>query len=279
LRLGYFATSHTHSPSSGWVTALSGKSWATGHHRDKDVQCRSLGHQSPLCRDIDATFIGPNPAINGYIQSGGEALRIVVALPTAALMSAKPRRRAPEDLDGKKIAPTGSTQDVAFRAGSGQRSGRESGSDVMQPIANADTLSLFSRAADGARCPAVGHRLMQEAGGSAGTSGTSGRAESTLPLVVAPRTSSTSAPTSSKGSCARPWEPRNGSTESWRQGHSELAGQGSPAPPCPGAVIDAAWNIGSPDLSHQPAQVRRGRLLAGLPREKPDLSGICAWTS
>src|SRR5207237_8225270 len=27
--------------------------------------------------DIDATYVGPNPAINGYVKSDGEALRII----------------------------------------------------------------------------------------------------------------------------------------------------------------------------------------------------------
>jgi NitT/TauT family transport system substrate-binding protein len=125
--------------------------------------------------EIDATYIGPNPAINGYIQSGGEALRIVAgATSGGALFIVNPDAgiAEPSDLNGKKIATPqlGNTQDVALRAWliANGLGARESGGEVdVQPIANADTLALFQQGElDGAWVPEPwGTRLIQEAGG------------------------------------------------------------------------------------------------------------------
>lgn len=70
--------------------------------------------------EVDLGYIGPGPAINGFLKSNGKALKIVagaasggaalVARPDAAIASIK-------DLAGKKIAvpQTGGTQDIALR--------------------------------------------------------------------------------------------------------------------------------------------------------------------
>ncbi len=68
---------------------------------------------------IDMSFIGPNPAINGYAQSNGEALRIVGGTTSGgAALVVKPEITSPEDLAGKTLASPslGNTQDVALRA-------------------------------------------------------------------------------------------------------------------------------------------------------------------
>ena len=54
---------------------------------------------------IDATYIGPNPAINGYVQSGGEALRIVAgATSGGALLIVRPDAgiKEPGDLEERR---------------------------------------------------------------------------------------------------------------------------------------------------------------------------------
>ena len=71
---------------------------------------------------IDMTYIGPNPAISGYVRSNGEALRIVAGATSggAALVVRNDSGiQKPEDFHGKKIATPqmGNTQDVALRAG------------------------------------------------------------------------------------------------------------------------------------------------------------------
>ena len=56
---------------------------------------------------IDMTYIGPNPAIQGYVRSNGEALRIVAGATSggASLVVREDSGiQKPEDFHGKKIA-------------------------------------------------------------------------------------------------------------------------------------------------------------------------------
>jgi NitT/TauT family transport system substrate-binding protein len=111
---------------------------------------------------IDLTYIGPNPAINGYVRSQGEALRIVAGATSggaALVVRADSGIQKPEDFHGKKIASPqmGNTQDVALRGwlnGHGLKL-REKGGDVQViPIANPDQLTLFlKKEIDGAWAP------------------------------------------------------------------------------------------------------------------------------
>ena len=123
---------------------------------------------------IDATFIGPNPAINAFQKSDGEAIRIVAgATSGGAGLVVKPEISKVEDLKGKKIATPqlGNTQDVALRAflkSKGLDSDTTGGGDVsIQPQANADTLTQFAAGdLDGAWVPEPFFtRLQQESGG------------------------------------------------------------------------------------------------------------------
>ena len=68
---------------------------------------------------IDATFIGPSPAINGFVKSKGDALRVVAgATSGGASLVVKPNINSAADLKGQKVATPqlGNTQDVAARA-------------------------------------------------------------------------------------------------------------------------------------------------------------------
>ncbi len=124
---------------------------------------------------IDLTYIGPNPAINGYVRSQGEALRIVAGATSggaALVVRADSGIQKPEDFHGKKIASPqmGNTQDVALRGwlnGHGLKL-REKGGDVQViPIANPDQLTLFlKKEIDGAWAPEPwASRLIREANG------------------------------------------------------------------------------------------------------------------
>ena len=124
---------------------------------------------------IDLTYIGPNPAINGYVRSQGEALRIVAGATSggaALVVRADSGIQKPEDFHGKKIASPqmGNTQDVALRGwlkAHGLKL-REKGGDVQViPIANPDQLTLFlKREIDGAWAPEPwASRLIREANG------------------------------------------------------------------------------------------------------------------
>lgn len=123
---------------------------------------------------IDATFIGPNPAINGYAQSDGEALRIVAGTTSGgAALIVRDGIDSPEDLAGTTLATPqlGNTQDVALRAWlaeQGFETDTTGGGDVsIQPQSNADTLAAFQQGTiDGAWVPEPwATRLLLEGGG------------------------------------------------------------------------------------------------------------------
>ena len=123
---------------------------------------------------LDATYIGPNPAINAYVQSRGEAIRIVSgATSGGALLVVKPSINTAADLKGKKLASPqrGGTQDVALRhwlKDNGLKSDLQGGGDVsILPQENAQTLETFRGGQiDGGWVPEPwATRLIQEGGG------------------------------------------------------------------------------------------------------------------
>ena len=70
---------------------------------------------------IDLTYVGPNPALNAYIRSRGDEIRVLggAAEGGAALVVAGGGRiQRPADFRGKRVATPqfGNTQDVAARA-------------------------------------------------------------------------------------------------------------------------------------------------------------------
>src|ERR1700730_14946377 len=102
---------------------------------------------------VDMTYIGPNPAIQGYVRSNGEALRIVAGATSggAALVVRNDSGiQKPQDFHGKKVASPqqGNTQDVALRAWllvQGMKSVDKGGDVQVTPMANPDQLTLFAK--------------------------------------------------------------------------------------------------------------------------------------
>ena len=122
---------------------------------------------------LDATFIGPNPAINAYAQSKGEAIRIISgATSGGAFLVVREGITTSADLEGTKIATPqlGNTQDVALRAwlkGEGLSADLQGGGDVsVVPQENAQSLETFvAGEIDGACVPEPwATRFIQEAG-------------------------------------------------------------------------------------------------------------------
>jgi NitT/TauT family transport system substrate-binding protein len=128
-----------------------------------------------FANQIDVTYIGPNPAINGYVQSDGEALRIIsgaasggavfVVRNDAGIDSIK-------DLANKKFASPqlGNTQDVALRTyllDNGYKTKENGGSVEVIPATNADIFTLMvKKEIDGAWVPEPwGAKLVKEANG------------------------------------------------------------------------------------------------------------------
>ena len=100
---------------------------------------------------IDMTYVGPNPAINGYVRSNGEALRVISGAASGGA-SLVVRNDAginkPQDFHGKRVASPqfGNTQDVALRnwlKKNGLKTNDKGGDVQIVPMANPDQLTLF----------------------------------------------------------------------------------------------------------------------------------------
>jgi len=123
---------------------------------------------------IDITYIGPNPALNAFAQSHGEAVRVVAGSTSGgAFLVVRPGISTAADLRGKKVASPnlGNTQDVALRAwlqSQGLTTDAAGGGDVsVVPQENSLTLQAFRTGdIDGAWVPEPwATRIIDEAGG------------------------------------------------------------------------------------------------------------------
>ena len=124
---------------------------------------------------IDASFIGPNPAINGYAKSDGEALRIVAGTTSggAFLVVARrhrrprPARRADAGHAVARQHPGRRAAGVARRTRASRPTPVAAATCSIVPQENADTLTTFqSGDIDGAWVPEPwATRLIDEGGG------------------------------------------------------------------------------------------------------------------
>lgn len=101
---------------------------------------------------IDATYVGPGPATNAFINSGGKALTIVAgAAAGGASLVVDPSIKSAADLKGKKVSTPqlGNTQDIALRfwlKKQGLRSDLQGGGDVnVSPQENAQVVDAFKQ--------------------------------------------------------------------------------------------------------------------------------------
>ncbi|MGE5596258.1 MAG: ABC transporter substrate-binding protein [Hyphomicrobiales bacterium] len=176
LRLGYFANV-THAPA---LVGVQDGTFAKelGDNVKLDVKTFNAGPaaiEALFAGEIDIAYVGPNPAINGYVQSNGEALRIIAgAASGGASLVVRPESgiERPQDFAGKKIATPqlGNTQDVALRAWLAENglNAKEQGGNVnVIPTENATTLTLFQKGdIDAAWVPEPwATRLILQAGG------------------------------------------------------------------------------------------------------------------
>jgi len=173
VRLGYFANV-THAP------ALVGLSEGLFQDALGDVDVKTeVFNAGPAAIEalsagaIDATYIGPNPSINTFIQSGGTSAHIIAgATSGGAALVVREGIDGVDDLKGANIATPqlGNTQDVALRswlAEEGLKTSVSGGGDVnVTPTENAQTLTLFQDGQlDGAWLPEPWvSRLVVEAG-------------------------------------------------------------------------------------------------------------------
>ncbi len=173
LRLGYFGNI-THAPALVGVTQgfIAGNLGRT-RLSTQVFNAGPAAIEALNAGAIDATYIGPNPAINSFVKSKGESISIIAgAASGGAQLVVRPDIASPADLRGTKLATPqlGGTQDVALRAWLGKQGYRttpDGGGDVtINPTENAQTLKLFQDGKlDGAWLPEPwASRLVLQAG-------------------------------------------------------------------------------------------------------------------
>ena len=128
-----------------------------------------------FAKQVDVTYVGPNPAINGYVVSGGEDIRIISGASSGGavfIIRADSGIESAKDFANKKFASPqlGNTQDVALRnylLENGYKTTENGGNVTVLPAKNPDILTLFlKKDIDGAWVPEPwGERLIKEANG------------------------------------------------------------------------------------------------------------------
>jgi NitT/TauT family transport system substrate-binding protein len=153
LRLGYFANV-THAPA---MVGLQDGEFADALGPNVTVKT-SVFNAGPsavealFSKSIDASFVGPNPAINAYVKSKGAATRIVAGTASGgAFLVVQPDIKTVEDLKGKKVGSPqlGNTQDIALRywlKQQGLETNAEGGGDVnIVPAENSVNVQAFQQ--------------------------------------------------------------------------------------------------------------------------------------
>lgn len=173
LTLGYFANL-THGPALAGVhdgifdealgsTELSTQVFSTG---PTTIEAMNSG-------EVDAAFMGPNPAINSYVQSGGESITIIGgATSGGAQFIVSDDVAGEDDLAGRTFATPalGGTQDVALRVWLEERGYEvDTGSPdsvSITPMPSGQALQTFRQGQiDGFWGPQPWVTLMTEEGG------------------------------------------------------------------------------------------------------------------
>ena len=111
---------------------------------------------------IDVAYVGPNPAINGYLKSDGQALRIIAGASSGGavfVIRNDSGINSINDFTGKKFASPqlGNTQDVALRSyllKNGYKTSDNGGSVTVIPAKTADIVTMMTKKdIDGAWVP------------------------------------------------------------------------------------------------------------------------------
>jgi len=129
-----------------------------------------------LADAIDLTYVGPSPAINGFVRSQGKALRVISGAASGGAVFVKRAGVSlgrKEDYAGKRFAAPqiGNSQDISLRSylnDLGYLPKEKGGNVEVLPLANPDILMLFLRKEiDGAWVPEPwGAILVQRGNGS-----------------------------------------------------------------------------------------------------------------
>lgn len=152
VRLGYFPNL-THAVA---LVGVARGTFARALGKQVSLETRTFNAGPALiealfANEIDIGYVGPNPAINGYVKSQGAALRIIAGASSGgARFIVRPGAQihGPQDLANKTLATpqSGGTQDVALRyylKQHGLQPADKGGSVQILPTDNPNILSLF----------------------------------------------------------------------------------------------------------------------------------------
>ncbi len=106
-----------------------------------------------FAKQIDMAYVGPSPAINGYMVSHGEELRIVAGASSGGVVFVvrnDSNINNVADLDGKRFSTPqlGNTQDVSFKTyllNNGFKTKDKGGTIEVLPLKNADIYILMQK--------------------------------------------------------------------------------------------------------------------------------------
>ena len=128
-----------------------------------------------FAKQVDATYIGPKPTVNGYVVSQGKDVRVIAGASSGGAVFVVRNDsgiQSPKDFAGKKFASPqlGNTQDVALRKyllDNGYKTKDKGGNVEVLPVKNPDILTLFlKKEIDGAWVPEPwGEKLIKEGNG------------------------------------------------------------------------------------------------------------------
>jgi len=152
LRLGYFANITHALPLIGVQDGTYAKTLGATKLETQIFNAGPAAVEALFAGSIDAAYVGPNPAINAFTKSNGEAVRIVAGASSGgAQLVVQPSITDAAGLKGQTIASPqlGGTQDVALRYWLGQQGLSApvtgTGDVTVAPQENSQTLDLFKQ--------------------------------------------------------------------------------------------------------------------------------------
>ena len=174
LRLGYFANVTHATAVYGVGSGVFASKLGTTTLKTQTFNAGPAAVEALFGGALDAAYLGPNPAINAFVKSRGQAIRIIAgATSGGAALVVRPDITSAAQLKGKRIASpqTGGTQDIALRtylAKNGLKTDlRGAGYTTIIAEENSQTLQLFKdHKIDGGWVPEPwASRLVLEGGG------------------------------------------------------------------------------------------------------------------
>jgi len=150
IRVGYFPNITHAQPLLGLANGAFQKALGDVTIDAKTFTAGPSAVEALFAKAIDLAYLGPGPAINGYVRSHGEVIIVAGACSGGASLVVRGDLaiNSPADFRGKRIATPqlGGTQDIALRHWLKEQglAPVENGGDVrVLPMANADQLTLF----------------------------------------------------------------------------------------------------------------------------------------